>query len=81
MVITTISTDVTTTQFGANISAARENKKLTQTKVAEELGKSGHTAIVNWEKGTSTPRLGDLVKLCNLLEVTPNDLLGFNQEK
>ena len=30
-----------------------------------------------WERGEVDPGLGNLVRICKVLKITPNDLLGF----
>jgi len=64
-------------EFGLCLKKARKNKNLTQGEAAELLNKGGYTVIVNWEKGTSCPHLKDFVSVCNLYDITPNELLGF----
>ena len=48
-----------------------------QTFVAAKLHTTQQT-ISNWMNGVYEPSLGQLVILCKLLDVTPNDLLGFS---
>jgi transcriptional regulator with XRE-family HTH domain len=54
--------------------AAREALGLTQGQVAERLGISIEV-YGRIERGLNTPRIKTLVRLCDVLHVTPNDLL------
>jgi DNA-binding XRE family transcriptional regulator len=73
----TFEVELNTSQFAVNLMNARKRKGLTQSEAAKALGKTRHSAITNWEKGTAVPRIQDLVSLCALYETTPNDILGF----
>ena len=53
----------------------RLRKFLTQTQLAEEIGVRYQT-IGSWEAGTSRPRPNAMRKLCEALEVTPDELLA-----
>ena len=60
--------------IGKRLAAIRKDKKLTQEKLAE-LTDLANNYISNIENSRSIPSLETLVKLCNALEITPNDLL------
>ena len=70
---------------GDNIRTARINKGLTQWQLAEILQSRGavvgNTTISNWEKGISKPDPDIIEKLCKILDVDANFILGFNKEK
>lgn len=70
-----------TTRFAGYLIAARKNKKLSQKQVATAIGLSGHTAIHSYESGNHFPPLDKLVLLCELLDVSPNWLLDFSDNK
>ena len=62
--------------FAKNLRKYRRQKQYTQV----ELGKAlnyGYTAIANYESGRNEPSLDDLISLCCVLGVTPNEMLGF----
>ena len=61
--------------FAKNLKKIRKQKGYTQQKLAQKLN-YGSTAIANYEGGRNEPSLDDLISLCELLEVTPNELLG-----
>lgn len=35
-------------------------------------------AVSNWENGNTSPSIDDLVRLCEIYEVTPNQLIGYD---
>ena len=63
--------------FATNLRNAREAKGITQEEAAKALGTENHSRVTNWEIGNAVPKLVDLVRLCEIYETTPNDLLGF----
>ena len=62
-------------QLGARIRALRQQRDLTQTKLAKLLG-TKQTAISEVERGNRGLSLQQLVKLAKVLKTTPNDILG-----
>ena len=67
--------------LGTNIKSLRLFRGLSQRKLAEKLDKSVNT-VANWEKDLSSPDLKTAKDICDVLNVTPNELLGYevNQE-
>ena len=57
----------------------RQRNGLTIRKVADLLGVS-QFSIIRWEKGATSPNAEKLKKLADLLQVTPNELLGIGQD-
>lgn len=49
----------------------------TQQDVSARLGKSVN-AISNWELGNTSPSVDDLVELCRMFDVTPNQMMGWD---
>lgn len=69
--------------IGKRLAAARKNKNLTQEKLAE-LTSLANNYISNIENNRSIPSLETLIKLCQALEVTPNEILlgsSFSDDK
>ena len=62
--------------FAKNLKKYRKAKNLTQTELGKLLN-YGSTAIANYESGRNEPSFDDLLSLCRVLGVTPNDLFGF----
>ena len=70
-------------KIGKFISKVRKEKKLTQKQLAEKLGITDR-AISKWENSKSMPDLSLLKPLCNILDITINELLSgeyINEEK
>lgn len=67
--------------LGSRLAAARKKRGLTQEKLAE-MTELANNYISNIENNRSIPSLETVVKLCNALDITPNDiLLGLSKEK
>ena len=64
--------------LGYNIQMLRKMRGLSQKDIANSLLKS-QNAVSSWELGNTSPSVDDLLKLCKLLEVTPNQILGFDE--
>lgn len=67
-------------KFSDKLRTARERKYKSAQKLAEKLGLDPH-AYRKYERGETEPNFETLVRLCEDLEITPNDLLpdGANQ--
>lgn len=60
--------------FGARLKKARQAKYESAAKFAHALGKEEHT-YRHYERGESEPDFETLERICNLLEIAPNDLM------
>ena len=60
--------------FAHNLVFLRKAANLSQDKLAEQLHIT-RQAVSKWESGASTPDLDTVMKLCLILDVTPNQLL------
>ena len=69
--------DMNKIEFGKRLKELRESKKLKCSELGELMGFS-QVAITYWENGRSEPKLKDLLKLCEIFEVSIDYLLGFN---
>lgn len=70
-------------KIGKFIATCRKNKKITQSELASKLGVTDR-AISNWETGKNMPDLALFKPLCEILEITINELLSgekLNSEK
>ena len=67
-------------ELAENIKNYRLFRKLSQRKLAEKLDKSINT-VANWERGLSSPDVNTLIAICKALDVTPNELLGWDANK
>lgn len=61
------------------LKSARKGAKLTQRQTAEALGVAS-TTVSKWETGDTKPDIDTLLAICRLYNVTPNELLGYNDE-
>lgn len=70
-------------KYGTKLKKARESLGLTQEKVAEYLG-LGPRYISDIERNKTKGSIDTLINLCNIYNITPNDLLSeyiyFNVE-
>ena len=62
-------------KIGKFISSSRKNKSLTQEQLAEKLGVSIN-AVSKWERGLNLPDVSLMEKLCEVLDLTLNELFA-----
>ncbi len=62
------------------LRALRMRRLLTQQELAERVGVRYQT-VWTWETGTARPRAAHMRKLCEVLEVTPDELLAALAEQ
>lgn len=58
----------------------RRNEGLTMAELARKVGVSMHS-VFRWENGMSSPNAKEILILANVLNTTPNDLLGITKEE
>lgn len=63
-----------------NIRRFRIYKNLSQKELADKVGRTP-TVISNWENGVHTPDVETIQALCRVFEVTPNQLLGWEENE
>ncbi len=63
--------------FAKNLKFLRIQKKLTQEQLSKMLDRD-YTTIGKWEKGERTPKLEEVVKVAQALDVPVYDLIGEN---
>ena len=59
--------------FSENLKAARKSNKLTQQQLADLLN-IGRSAVAHYEKGTAMPHAKNIQKLCDILNITFDEL-------
>ena len=64
--------------MASHIKMLRLMRGLTQQDVAQRLHKTTN-AISNWELGNTSPPIDDMVELCKIYQVTPNQLCGWDE--
>jgi len=62
--------------FGERIKKARQAKGLSQAELAKIMGESSGNVIFTWEKGTGKPDYEKIALLCDVLEVSADDIIG-----
>ena len=62
-------------KIGKFIAKNRKSKKITQSELAEKLGVTDR-AISNWENGKNMPDLSLFKPLCDILDITINELIS-----
>lgn len=62
-------------KIGNFIAKCRKDKKMTQVELAEKLGVSDKS-VSKWENAKCMPDLSLFPQLCNILEITINDLMA-----
>ncbi len=60
----------------ANIRDLRRRKLLTQQELAQAVGVKKYQTVQRWEAGEAHPRPAQLRRLCDVLSVTPDELLA-----
>ncbi len=63
--------------FCNNLKSARKGCGLTQNEVAKMLGVV-ESCYANWEQGRTEPSIGMLRRLCEIFDVSADELLGGN---
>lgn len=69
-----------TSKVANNIKAARTKMNMTQMNLADEMGVS-YQAVSNWERGNSMPDISRLQELCNILDVSFEELVGEKSQQ
>ena len=62
-------------KIGKFIASCRKKQNLTQEQLAEKLGIT-YKAVSKWETGKGLPDASIMMDLCNILEISVNDLLS-----
>lgn len=66
------------TKTKIELKRIRKAKKVTQEVLANALNVSGVT-ICRWEKGYCEPSISNIVRMCALLNVSADELLGIKE--
>ena len=56
-----------------SLAAARVNRKIKQGDAAKKLGIMPQT-LRNWEAGKTSPSAAQLIKICELYEISPDNI-------
>lgn len=63
-------------EFYERLAFARKAKGFSQEDLASRMDIS-RQAVSKWENGTAQPEMSNIIKLCEVLEITPNELFGY----
>lgn len=66
-------------KLGQNLKKYREEKGIKKNELEKHLNKS-KGVVTKWESGKSKPDANAIVEICKFLNITPNELLGWNYE-
>ncbi len=66
-------------QIAERLRSAREKLEITQTALAKQ-SKVGRSAIVHYENAQAIPGGMELIKLCKVLDITPNYILSGTEQ-
>lgn len=65
--------------FNESLSKYRKAAGISQEKLADMLGVS-RQAVSKWETGETQPEMANLMAICRILNITPNELLGYDSK-
>lgn len=65
--------------IGLRIKEARIAKNLKQEELAERIGAKSSAAVSSWEVGKAKPDCVTLLNICQVLNISPDELLGYNK--
>ncbi len=65
-------------KFSENLRKALSDKNETQADLAKHLNTTQAT-VSRWISGVNEPDLQTFLNICEYLDETPNDLLGYNE--
>ena len=63
-------------EFGERLKEARNARFMSQLQLAL-AAKVTQGSLANWELGRTYPTLDNFINLCNVLDMSPDDLLGY----
>lgn len=66
-------------EFGEKLSVARKAKGFSQEELAAKIEVS-RQAVSKWENGTAQPETANILKLCEVLEISPNEFFGYEEK-
>ena len=72
-----IETVISASFFGSTLKHLRTSKKLSQDELANKVGVT-RTSVTNYESGVAIPSVKVLIRLCEILNVTPDVILGYS---
>ena len=74
-----VRTTIDYAETGRNLRQVRISKNITIPDVAKHVGKSTHL-IYDWEKGSSSIRLDDFIRICGFYEIAAEKVMCQKME-
>ena len=65
-------------QFAQNLRISLKANGMTQQELADKL-KTTQATVNRWLKGINEPNFTMLLEICDLLDETPNSILGYDE--
>ena len=65
--------------MGRTLKEWRVNKDLTQLELAKKIGVPQSTYNA-WERNTDSIKVGNVLRICNALDIKPQDIIFFEEE-
>ena len=65
--------------IGQKLKSARYNLRFNQEEMAHEL-RTIRSSVSQWESDRADPTLKKFVEICNLLKISPNEMLGWGEK-
>ncbi len=66
-------------KFHEQLTLLRKERNISQETLGEQLGVS-RQAISKWETGATQPEMSNIERLCELFDVSPNVLMGYEEQ-
>lgn len=66
-------------EFRDNLKRIRTERGMSQAELGKHMGYTLGNIIGYYERGERIPGIGALASLCKALDVTPNDLMGWDE--
>lgn len=67
--------------FAKNLKEKRLEKNITQKELGQILGYKDQQTIFSYENGEKKPTIENLIKLSEIFDCTPNELLGITEQR
>lgn len=67
--------------LGDRLRLARQEARMTQNELCEQIGGSYYQVVGHWERGKSIPAPEFMVRICKVLNISADYLLGLSDKK
>ena len=66
---------------GTRLKLLREEKGLSKAEVARRLNLNTYNTVSSWENNVNYPRAAEIIKLCEMYEVSADFILGLSNDR